>query len=68
MTAAVIHLLGDAISPWLIGIASDRIGLMIPVLVTGCLLAGAGLVLLLGRRSLEGDLRRVSAGPVAAPE
>jgi MFS transporter, Spinster family, sphingosine-1-phosphate transporter len=67
VTAAVIHLLGDAISPWLIGIASDRMGLMIPVLVTGCLLAGAGVVLLLGRRSLEGDLRRASAVPVAAP-
>jgi predicted MFS family arabinose efflux permease len=67
VTAAVMHLLGDASSPWLIGVASDRIGLMIPVLVTGCLLAGAGVVLLLGRRSLEADLRRVSAVTVGAP-
>jgi len=40
VTTTVMHLLGDAISPWLIGLASDRIGLTIPVLVTGCLLAG----------------------------
>jgi predicted MFS family arabinose efflux permease len=62
VTAAVMHLLGDAISPWLIGVASDRIGLMLPVLVTGSLLGAAGVVLLLGRRLLEADLRRVSAG------
>jgi predicted MFS family arabinose efflux permease len=67
VTTTVMHLLGDAISPWLIGLASDRIGLTIPVLVTGCLLAGAGVVLLLGRRSLEGDLRRLGTVPVASP-
>jgi MFS family permease len=51
-----MHLLGDAASPWLIGAASDRIGLRTPVLVTGCLLAAAGVVLLVGRRTLEADL------------
>lgn len=52
----LMHLLGDAASPWLIGEASDRIGLTIPVLVAGCFLSAAGVVLLLGRRTLETDL------------
>jgi MFS transporter, Spinster family, sphingosine-1-phosphate transporter len=68
LTTMLIHLLGDAISPWLIGEASDRIGLKIPVLVTGCLLAVAGLVLLFGRKTLEHDLRAMQgAGAPAAP-
>ena len=52
----LMHLLGDAASPWLIGAESDRIGLRIPVLVTGSLLAAAGVVLLWGRATLEVDL------------
>jgi len=56
MTTMLMHLLGDAASPWLIGEASDRIGLTIPVLAAGCLLAVAGLVLLGGRRTLVADL------------
>jgi predicted MFS family arabinose efflux permease len=67
LTTMLIHLLGDAISPWLIGEASDRIGLKIPVLVTGCLLSVAGLVLLFGRKTLEQDLRAMGAAPAAAP-
>ena len=51
-----IHLLGDAISPPIIGVASDSVGLKWPVLVTGSLLVLAGLVLLAGRRALERDL------------
>jgi MFS family permease len=51
-----IHLLGDAASPTLIGLASDRIGLKWPVLTTGLLLGLSGLVLLAGRRALERDL------------
>jgi MFS family permease len=65
ITTMAIHLLGDAASPWLIGLASDRIGLTIPVLVTGALLAGSGLVLLAARTSLDEDLRR-AAPPAAA--
>ena len=41
VTTGAIHLLGDAASPWLIGIASDAVGLTAPVLVTadpGCLM------------------------------
>jgi MFS transporter, Spinster family, sphingosine-1-phosphate transporter len=58
LTTMLMHLLGDAASPWLIGEASDRIGLQIPVLVSGCLLAVAGVVLLWGQRTLIVDLRR----------
>jgi len=63
ITTMSIHLLGDAVSPWLIGAASDRIGLQIPVLVTGGLLVGAGVVLLGGRSALDEDLRRESPAP-----
>jgi MFS family permease len=52
-----IHLLGDAFSPWLVGAASDAVGLRLPVLMSGLLLAMGGLVLLAGRRSLIADLR-----------
>src|SRR5262245_6851041 len=65
LTTMLIHLLGDAASPWLIGVASDRMGLKIPVLVTGCLLAVSGLVLLLGRKTLERDLAAVRASGAA---
>jgi MFS family permease len=58
ITTMLMHLLGDAASPWLIGEASDRIGLEVPVLATGCLLAVAGVVLLSGQRTLVVDLRR----------
>jgi predicted MFS family arabinose efflux permease len=51
-----IHLLGDALSPFLIGVVSDSLGLRIPVLLTGLLLPLAGLVLLIGRRQLVADL------------
>jgi len=57
VTTMMMHLLGDAASPWLIGVASDRVGLTVPVLVTGCMLAVAGLVLLVGRGSLAADMR-----------
>jgi predicted MFS family arabinose efflux permease len=56
-----IHLLGDALSPWAIGIASDRMGLGTPVLVTATLPILAGLVLLAGRRALARDLERSGA-------
>jgi MFS family permease len=55
-----IHLFGDAASPWLIGLASDRVGLKWPVLVTGMMLGVAGVVLLIGRRSLARDLEAIA--------
>jgi MFS family permease len=56
-----IHLLGDVPSPILIGVASDRMGLALPVLVTVTLPALAGLVLLAGRGALARDLARSGA-------
>jgi MFS family permease len=53
-----IHLLGDALSPWLIGEASDRIGLRLPVLLTGALVVLAGAILIGGRGALRRDLER----------
>ncbi len=57
LTTMVIHLLGDAASPWLIGVVSDRVGLTAPVLATGVLLAASGVILLAGRAALERDLQ-----------
>ena len=54
-----IHVLGDVISPPIIGGLSDRVGgLKWPVFGAGALLVVAGLVLLAGRRALERDLTR----------
>jgi MFS transporter, Spinster family, sphingosine-1-phosphate transporter len=66
VTTGVIHLLGDAASPWLIGVASDAVGLTAPVLATGSLLVVAGIVLLLDRASLVRDMRAAGAAPAAA--
>jgi MFS family permease len=55
-----IHLLGDAASPPLIGVASDHVGLKWPVLFTGFLLVFSGLVLLAGRKALARDLEAMS--------
>jgi len=56
-----IHLLGDAVSPFVIGAASHRMGLQLPVLATGCLLPVAGLMLLWGRATLAHDLEWTKA-------
>jgi MFS family permease len=56
-----IHLLGDALSPFLIGVVSDSVGLRIPVLLNGLLLSLSGLVLLIGRRQLVADLAAQAA-------
>lgn len=54
--STAIHLFGDGPSPALIGAASDRMGLGIPVLAAGLLLPLAGVLLLLGRGALARDL------------
>jgi len=51
-----IHLFGDACSPFLIGLASDAIGLRIPVLCTGLLAGLSGILLILGKHTLIRDL------------
>jgi hypothetical protein len=55
-----IHLFGDACSPFLIGVASDAIGLRIPILCTGLLVGISGMLLLLGRHALVRDLAAAS--------
>ena len=64
MNTFFIHVLGDALSPFLIGVASDRVGLRAPVLVVGVLPLAAGLLLLAGRAALARDLR-ARAGAVS---
>jgi predicted MFS family arabinose efflux permease len=54
--SVAIHFLGDGPSPTLIGEVSDAVGLKLPVLLAGCLMSVAGLVLLLGRHTLPRDL------------
>jgi predicted MFS family arabinose efflux permease len=68
VTTMAIHLFGDAASPWLIGLASDRVGLTAPVLAAGTLLAVSGVVLLAGRAALERDLRTASTPGPAIPD
>jgi len=63
----VMHLLGDAASPWLIGVASDAVGLTLPVLATGSLMVLAGVVLLVDRASLVRDLRALSGTRAPVP-
>ena len=57
-----IHVLGDACSPFLIGLSSDAMGLRIPVLVTGLLVAISGVLLLAGRRLFVKDLDSAAVG------
>lgn len=57
MLTLSIHLLGDALSPYLIGLASDRFGLQVPVVACGAMLTLAGVVLLVGRGALRRDLQ-----------
>src|SRR2546425_676082 len=60
--------IGTLIGGRLIGVASDAVGLTAPVLVTGCLLVVAGIVLLLDRASLVRDMRAVvGSGDDRAP-
>ena len=60
LTTMLIHLLGDAASPWVIGAVSDRVGLTVPVLATGLTLGVAGVVLLVGRAALDRDVQVVN--------
>jgi sugar phosphate permease len=63
INTVAIHLLGDALSPTLIGLASDRIGLRLPVLSIAVLPVAAGFLLLSGRAALDRDLHAQTAAP-----
>jgi dipeptide/tripeptide permease len=56
-----IHVLGDGPSPTIVGLASDKWGLTLPVLVAGVLMTIAGLVLVAGRKTLLTDLTAARA-------
>jgi MFS family permease len=51
-----IHALGDAPSPFLIGFASSKVGLTLPIALNGALLVVAGIVLLAGQKALAHDM------------
>jgi MFS transporter, Spinster family, sphingosine-1-phosphate transporter len=57
LNTLTIHILGDAFSPFLIGLASDAVGLRIPILAAGMMLCASGLVLLMGQPALRRDLQ-----------
>jgi predicted MFS family arabinose efflux permease len=52
----VIHAFGDALSPPLMGLAKDHVGLELPMLGAILMLAVSGMLLLAGRDALERDL------------
>jgi hypothetical protein len=59
----LMHLLGDAPSPFIVGAVSSRIGIQTPTLALGLLPVVAGFVLLAGRAALRRD---VAAAETAA--
>lgn len=54
----IIHLLGDAISPWLIGKVSDAASLQLAVLLNCAMIALSGLILVSGAGVLRRELAR----------
>jgi MFS transporter, Spinster family, sphingosine-1-phosphate transporter len=54
----VIHALGDAVSPWIIGHWSDRFGLQASLLLASAGLGVAGLLCLTGMRFYDHDSKR----------
>lgn len=56
----IIHALGDAISPWVLGFVADLSSLQRAMELVAALILFAGLVWVLGARHLDADTRRVS--------
>jgi len=56
----VIHALGDAISPPLIGAIADRWRMNVAFLAVSGMIAIAGLLWLLGAKYLESDMKAVA--------
>jgi len=54
----VIHLLGDAISPWIIGTIADRSNLHTAFLIVSLFIPAAGILWVLGARHLDADTAR----------
>ena len=65
----IIHILGDAPSPFLIGWVADHAGLRHGILLAVAAMCVSGVLLLVGSRYLPGDLDRVAGGgETAGPE
>lgn len=58
----VIHMLGDAISPWLIGRVSDAHSLGVAVLLNCAMIAVSGLILVAGSGVLRREMERPRVG------
>jgi hypothetical protein len=59
----VIHALGDAISPTLIGAVADRSNLQLAFLLTSGMIVLGAVLWLMGARTLDADTARVEGGP-----
>src|SRR5207245_9479801 len=59
----LIHILGDAPSPFLIGWLSDLYSLQIGMLLAVAAMAVSGALLLAGSRTLPADLERIARSP-----
>ena len=62
----VIHMLGDALSPTVIGSISDASSLGRAIVVNAFVIALAGAILLLGAGVLRKDMEAIAAGKLAA--
>lgn len=58
----VIHMLGDALSPWLIGAVSDATDLRVGILLDCVAIAVAGVILVAGAGVLRRDMEAIARG------
>jgi MFS family permease len=63
LNVLLIHLLGDAISPWFLGVLADRAGLRTAVLFVAAPMIAGGLLLVMSRKLLVADLRAPAGSP-----
>jgi MFS family permease len=61
----VIHLLGDAISPWLIGLIADRSNMSVAFAFMSLMMLAGGVLWLMGAKYLAADEAAASAGAAA---
>jgi MFS family permease len=64
----IIHALGDAISPWVLGFVADRSSLERAMELIAAFILVAGLVWVWGARHLDADTRRVSEAEAVSPK
>jgi MFS family permease len=64
----IIHALGDAISPWILGWVADRSSLERAMELIAAFILVAGLVWVWGARHLDADTRRVTEAETVSPK